>query len=51
MATKKREKQPPKPQRMTAGDAIFAELEAMSRAEQEELAPMLLEWLEENDLF
>ncbi len=36
--------------RMTAGDAVFAELEAMSRSEQKEIAERLLDWIQENDL-
>lgn len=35
---------------MTGGDAIFAELEAMSRDEQEEIADRLLTWIDENEL-
>ena len=32
--------------RMTADDAVFAELEAMSQQEQDEIIPRLLEWID-----
>lgn len=35
---------------MTGVDAVFAELEAMTRDEQVEIADRLLTWINENDL-
>lgn len=40
---------PPRP-RMSSANAVFAELEAMSRSEQEEIADQLLDWINENGL-
>lgn len=36
--------------RMTSTNVVFAELEAMSRSEQEEIAFQLLDWIHENGL-
>ncbi len=33
---------------MTSADAVFAELESMTPSEREDIAPRLLEWLDEN---
>ncbi len=35
---------------MTGSDAVFAELEAMSRDEQEEIAERLLNWIQDEVL-
>jgi hypothetical protein len=35
---------------MTGSDVIFAELEAMSREEQEAIANRLMDWIQENEL-
>jgi hypothetical protein len=51
MSAKKRAKKTkPQPRRMTATNAVFAELEAMDRDEQVACFLAILEWAEENDI-
>jgi hypothetical protein len=52
MAAKKRGAKLEKPRlnRPSGADIVFAELEAMSRDEQEEMVAKLVTWMNDNDL-